>query len=115
MLILLGQLVKLILLFGRNTMTNQDNALKSRDFILLTKVYIVKATAFLVVMYGYESWTVKMAECQRIDAFKLSCWRRFLRISWTARRSNQSILKQINPEYSLDGLMLQLKLQSLAT
>ena len=79
-------------------MTNQDNVLKSRDFILLTKVYIVKATAFLVVMYGYESWTVKMAECQRTDAFKLLCWKRLLRISWTARKSNQSILKQINPE-----------------
>ena len=111
MLILLGQLVKLILLFGRNTMTNQDNVLKSRDFILLTKVYIVRSTAFPVVMYRYESWTIKKAECQRIEGFKLWYWKRFLRVPWTAKRSSQSILKEINPENSLKGLMLKLKLQ----
>ena len=93
-------------------MTNQDNVSKSRDFILLTKVYIVRSTAFPVVMCGYESWTVKKAERQKIDAFKLSCWKRLCRISWTARRPNQSILKEINPEYLLEGLMLKLKLQS---
>ena len=92
-------------------MTNLDSILKSRDITLLTKVYLVKAIVFPVVMYGCESWTVKKAECQRIDAFELWYWRRLLRIPWTARRSNQSILKEISPEYSLEGLMLKLKLQ----
>ena len=92
-------------------MTNPDSILKSRDITLLTKVHIVKAMAFPVVTYGCESQTVKKAECQRIDAFELRCWRRFLRVPWTTRRSNQSILKEINPEYSLEGLMLKLKLQ----
>ena len=92
-------------------MTNLGSILKSRDITLLTKVYLVKIMVFPVVMYGYESWTVKKAECQRIDAFELWCWRRLLRVPWTARRSNQSILKEISPEYSLEGLMLKLKLQ----
>ena len=85
--------------------------IKSRDITLLTKVRLVKAMVFPVVMYGYESWTIKKAECRRIDAFELWCWRRVLRVPWTARRSNQSILKEIRPEYSLEGLMLKLKLQ----
>ena len=92
-------------------MTNLDSVLKSRDITLLTKVRIVKAMVFLLVMYGYESWTIKKAECQRIDAFKLWCWRRLLTVPWTARRSNQSILKEVNLKYSLEGLMLKLKLQ----
>ena len=92
-------------------MANPDSILKSRDITLLTKVHLVKPVVFPVVMYGRESWTVKKAERRRIDAFQLWCWRRFLRISWTARRSNQSILKEISPEYSLKGLMLKLKLQ----
>ena len=92
-------------------MTNLDSILKSRDVILLTKVVIVKAMVFLVVMYGCESWIIKKAELQRIDDFGLSCWRRLLRVPWTAKRSNQSILKEISPEYSLVGLMLKLKLQ----
>ena len=92
-------------------MNNLDSILKSRDIILLAKVHLVKALIFPVVMYGCESWTVKKAECQRIDAFELWCWRRLLRISWTARRSNQSILKEISPGCSLEGLMLKLKLQ----
>ena len=92
-------------------MTNLDSILKSRDITLLTKVHLVKAMVFPVVMYGCESWTVKQAECQRIDAFELWCWRRLLRVSWTARRSNQSILKEISPGCSLEGLMLKLKLQ----
>ena len=92
-------------------MTNLDSILKSRDTTLPTKVRLVKAMAFPIVMYGCESWTVKKAECQRIDAFELWCWRRFLRVSWTTRVSNQSILKEIGPEYSLEGLMLKLKLQ----
>ena len=92
-------------------MTNLDSVLKSRDITLLTKVHIVKAMVFPVVMYSCESWTIKKAECQRIDAFKLWCWRRLLKVPWTARRSNQSILREINPEYSLEGLMLKLKLQ----
>ena len=92
-------------------MTNLDNILKSRDLTLPTKVRLVKAMVFPVVMYGCESWTVMKAEHQRIDAFKLWCWRRLLRVPWTARRSNQSILKEINPEYSVEGLMLKLKLQ----
>ena len=92
-------------------MINLDNILKSRDITLLTKVSLVKAMVFPVVMYGCESWTIKKVECQRIDAFELWCWRRLLRVPWTARRSKQSILKESNPEYSLEGLMLKLKLQ----
>ena len=92
-------------------MTNLDSILKSRDITLPTKVHLVKVLVFPVAMYGCESWTIKKAECQRIDAFELWCWRRFLRVPWTARRSNQSILKKISPEYSLDRLMLKLKLQ----
>ena len=91
-------------------MTNLDSILKSKDINLLTKVHLVKAMTFPVVMYGCESWTIKNAECQRIDAFELWCWRRLLRVPWTARRSIQSILKEISPECSLEGLMLQLKL-----
>ena len=92
-------------------MTNLDSILKSREITLLTKVYLVRAMVFPVVMYGCESWNVKKAECQRTDAFGLWCWRRLLRVPWRARRSNQSILKEISPEYSLEGLMLKLKLQ----
>ena len=92
-------------------MTNLDSILKSRDIHLSTKVHLVKAMVFPVVIYGYESWTIKKAGHQRIDAFELWCWRRLLRIPWTARKSNQSILKEISPEYSLEGLMLKLKLQ----
>ena len=92
-------------------MTNLDSVLKNRDITLPTKVHLVKAMVFLVVMYGCENWTIKKAECQRIDAFERWCWRRLLRVPWMARRSNQSILKEINPEYSLEGLMLKLKLQ----
>ena len=92
-------------------MTNLENILKSRDITLQTKVHLVKAMVFPVVMYGCETWTTKKAECQRIDAFELWCWRRLLRVPWTARRSNQSILKEISPEYSLEGLVLKLKLQ----
>ena len=93
-------------------MTNLDSILKSRDITLPTKVHLVKAIVFPVVMYGCESWTIKKTEHQRTDAFELWCWRRLLRVPWTARRSNQSILKEINPEYSLEGLMLKLKLQN---
>ena len=100
------------LLLGRKAMTNLDSILKSRDMTLLTKVCLVKAMVFPVVIYGCESWTMKKAEHRRIDAFELCCWRRSLRVPWTARISNQSILKEINPEYSLEGLMLKLKLQS---
>ena len=103
--------IKRHLLLGRKAMTNQDSILKSRDITLPTKVCLVKATVFPVVMYGCESWTIKKAEQQRIDAFELWCWRRLLRVPWTARRSKQSILKEISPEYSLEGLMLKLKLQ----
>ena len=92
-------------------MTNLDSILKSRDVTLPTKVHLVKAMVFPVVTYGYESWTVKKAECRRIDAFELSCWRRLLRVPWTARRSNQSILKEISPGISLEGMMVKLKLQ----
>ena len=106
--------IKRHLLLGRKVMTNLDSILKSRDITLLTKVHLVKAMVFPVVMYGCESWTVKKAECRRIDAFELWCWRRLLRISWTARRSNQSILKEISPCCSLEGLMLKLKLQYFA-
>ena len=103
--------IKRHLFLGRIVMTNLDSILKSRDITLSTKVCLVKAMVFPVVMYGCESWAVKKAEHQRIDAFELWCWKRLLRIPWTARRSNQSILKKINPEYSLEGLMLKLKLQ----
>src|SRR5574340_952531 len=103
--------IKRCLLLERKTMTNLDSILKSRDITLPTKVRLVKAMVFPVVMYGYESWTIKKAECQRIDAFELWCWRRLLRVPWTAKISNQSILKEISPEYSLGGLMLKLKLQ----
>jgi len=99
------------LLLGRKVMTNLDSILKSRDITLPTKVRLVKAMVFPVVMYGCESWTVKKAECRRIDAFELWCWRRLLRVPWTARRSNQSILKEISSGCSLEGLMLKLKLQ----
>ena len=104
--------IKRRLLLGRRVMTNLDSILKSRDITLPTKVHLVKAMVFLVVTYGCESWTVKKAERQRIDAFELWCWRRLLRIPWTARRSNQLILKEISPESSLKGLMLKLKLQN---
>ena len=103
--------IKRCLLLGRKVMTNLDNILKSRDIILSTKVRLVKATVFPVVMYGCESWTIKKAEHQRIDAFELWCWRRLLRDPWTARKSNQSILKETSPGCSLEGLMLKLKLQ----
>ena len=103
--------IKRRLLLGRKVMTNLDNTLKSRNIILPTKVCLVKAIVFPVVIYGCESWTIKKDECQRIDAFELWSWRRLLRILWTARRSNQSILKEISPEYSLDGLKLKLELQ----
>ena len=99
------------LLLGRKVMTNLDSILKSRDITLLTKVRLVTAMVFPVVMYGCESWTIKKAEHRRIDAFELWCWRRLLRVPWAARRSNQFILKEISPEYSLEGLMLKLKLQ----
>ena len=92
-------------------MTNLDSIFKSRDITLPAKVHLVKAMVFPVVVYGCESWTIKKAECQKIDAFELCCWRRLLRVPWTARRSNQSSLKEISPEYSLEGLMLKLKLQ----
>ena len=98
------------LLLGRKVMTNLDSIFQSRDITLPTKVCLIKAVVFPVVMYGCESWTIKKAESQRTDAFELWCWRRLLRVSWTARRSNQSILKEISPEYSLEGLMLKLKL-----
>ena len=100
--------IKRHLLLGRKAMTNLDSILKSRHITLPTKVHLAKAMVFPAVMYGYESWTIKKAECQRIDAFELWCWRRHLRVPWTARRSNQSILREINPEYSLEGLMLKL-------
>ena len=103
--------IKKHLPLGRKAMTNLDSILKSRDITLPTKVHIVKAMIFPVVMYGCQSWTIKKAECQGIEAFELRCWRRLLRVPWTARRSNQSILQDINPEYSLEGLMLKLKLQ----
>ena len=103
--------IKRLLLLRIKAMTSLDSILKSRDIILPTKVHQVKAIVFPVVIYGCESWTIKKAECQRIDAFELWCWRRLLRVPWTERRSNQSILKEISPEYSLEGLMLKLKLQ----
>ena len=103
--------IKRHLLLGRKVMTNLDSILKSRDITLPTKICLVKAMVFPVVMYGCESWTIKKAEQWRIDAFELWCWRRLLRAPWTSRRSNQSVLKEISPEYSLEGLMLKLKLQ----
>ena len=103
--------IKRRLLLGRKVMTNLDSILKSRDITLPIKVHLIKAMVFPVVMYGCQSSTIKKAECRRIDAFELWCWRRVLRVPWTARRSNQSILKEISPEYSLEGLMLKLKLQ----
>ena len=103
--------IKRHLLFRRKVMTNLDSIFKSRDITLPTKLYLVKAMVFPVVMYGCESWTIRKAERQRIDAFELWCWRRHLRVCWAARRSNQSILKEISPEYSLEGLMLKWKLQ----
>ena len=103
--------IKRHLLLGRKAVTNLDSILKTRDITLPTKVHLVKAMVFPVVMYGCESWTIKKAKHRRIDAFELWCWRRLLRVPWTARRSNQSILKEISPEYSLEGLMLKLKLQ----
>ena len=103
--------IKRHLLLGRKVMTNLDSIFKSRDITLPTKVHLVKAMGFPVVMYGCESWTIKKAECQSIDAFEVWCWRRLLRVPWTARRSNQSILTEISPGCSLEGLMLKLKLQ----
>ena len=103
--------IKRCLLLGRKAMINLDSVLKSRDITLSTKVRLVKAMIFPVVMCGCESWTIRKAECRRIDAFELCCWRRLLRVPWTARRSNQSILKEISPEYSLERLMLKLRLQ----
>ena len=104
--------IKRHLLLGRKVMINLDSTFKSRDITLSTKVCLVKATVFSIVMYGCESWLIKKAECRRIDAFELRCWRRLLRVPWTARRSNQSIPKEISPGCSLEGLMLKLKLQS---
>ena len=104
--------IKRRLLLGRKVMTNLNSILKNRHITLSTKVHLVKAMVFAVVMYGCESWTVKKAECRRIDAFEVWCWRRHLRVPWTARRSNQSILKEISPGCSLEGLMLKLKLQN---
>ena len=106
--------IETYLLLGRKTMTNPDSILKNREITLPTKVYLVRAMVFPVVMYGCENWIIKKAERRRIDAFELWCWSRLLRVPWTARRSNQSILKEISPEYSLEGLMLKLKLQSFA-
>ena len=103
--------IKRCLLLGRKVMTNLDGILKSRDITLPTKVRLVKAMVFQVVMYGCESWTINKAEHRRMDAFEMCCWRRLLRVPWTARKSNQPILKEISPEYSLEGLMLKLKLQ----
>ena len=103
--------IKRRLLLGRKVMTNLDSIFKTRDITLPTKVHLVKAMVFPVVMYGCENWTVKKAECRTIDAFELWCWRRLLRVPWTARRSNQSILKEISPGISLEGMMLKLKLQ----
>ena len=107
--------IKRCLLLGRKAITNQDSILKSRDTTLLTTFCLVKATVFPVVMYGCESWTTKKAEHQRTDAFEMWCWKRLLRVPWTARKSNQSILKEISPEYSLEGLMLKPKPQYMTT
>ena len=106
-----SQEIKRHLFLGRKVMTDLDSILKSRDITLPTKIHLVKAMVFPVVMYGCEYWTIKKAEHRRIDAFELWCWRRVLRVPWTARRSNQSILKEISPKYSLEGLILKLKLQ----
>ena len=106
-----SHVIKRCFLLGRKVITNLDSILKSRDITLTTKVHLVKAMVFPVVMYGCESWTIKKVECQRIDPLELLCWRRLLRVPWTARRSNQSILKEISPEYSLEELMLKLKFQ----
>ena len=106
-----GHEIKRCLLFGSKVMTKLDSIFKSRDITLLTKVHLLKAMVFIVVMYGCESWTIRIAEHQRIDAFELQCWRRLLIVSGSVRRSNQSILNEINPEYSLKGLILKLKLQ----
>ena len=103
--------IKRRLLLGRKTMIKLDSILKGKDITLPTQVHLVKAMVFPIVMYGCDSWTIKKAECRKIDAFELWCWRRLLRVLWTARRSNQSILKEISPDYSLEGLMLKLKLQ----
>ena len=103
--------IKRRLLLERKTMANLDSIIKSRDITLPTKAHLVKAVVFPGIMYGCESWTIKTAECQRINAFELWCWRRLLRVPWTLRRSNQSIVKEISPEYSLEGLILKLKLQ----
>ena len=103
--------IKRHLFLGRKAMTNLDSIIKSRDITLPTEVHVVKAMIFPVVMYGYESWTIKKAECQRINAFEVWCWRRLFRVLWTPRKSNQSILKEISPKYSLERLMLKLKLQ----
>ena len=111
MVVIAAMKLKRRLLLGRKAMTNLDSILKSRDITLPTQVLLIKTMVFPVVMYGYESWTIKKAKYQRIDSFELWCWRRLLRVPWTARRSNQSILKEISPEYSLEGLMLKLKLQ----
>ena len=104
-----SHVIKRHLILGKEAMTNLDNVLKSRNITLLTKVRIIKAMISLVVMYRWESWTIKKAECRRIDAFELWCWRRLFRVPWTARRSNQSILKELSPEYPLEGLMLKLQ------
>ena len=109
-----GHEIKRHLHLGRKAMTNLDSILKSRDLTLPTKVHLIKAMVFPVVLYGCEIWTLKKAECQRIDAFELWCWRRLLRVPWTARRYNLSILKEISPEYSLEGLMLKMNLQYFA-
>ena len=109
--ILIASGIKGHLLLGRKVMANLDSILKSKDITLSTKVHLVKAMVFPVVMYGYVSWTIKKAECRSVDVFELWCWRRLLRVSWTARRSNQSILKEICPGCSLEGLILKLKLQ----
>ena len=106
-----GHEIKRCLLLGRKVMTNLESILKSRDITLPIKVWLVKAMVFPIFMYGCESWTLKKAEHQRMDAFELWCWKRLLRVPWTAKRSNQSILKEISPEYSLEGLMLKVKLQ----
>ena len=103
--------IKICLLLGRKAVNSLDSILKSQDITLLTKVHIVQSMVFPVVMYRCKNWTIKKAECQRADVFELWCWRRLLRVPWTAKRSNQSMLKEINPEYSLEGLMLMLKLQ----
>ena len=104
-----SHVIKRHLLLGRKAITNLDSILKSKDITLSTKVHLIKAMVFPVVMYGCESWTIRTAECQRIDAFELWCWRRLLRVPWTARGSNQLVLKEISPEYSLEGLMLKLQ------